>query len=121
MEHAFVDREVGKFQRNRRRGEDADKEDYAFYDITAWALPFSFNLDAYWTEDAGPAGEAVTDSTLPPPAAPGRGASAYGFLNDRPGAPRPPFPLAAGGFQPAGPPQPVGAGRRTDPRGRVWG
>src|SRR2546423_7250242 len=86
MEHAFVDREVGKFQRNRRRGEDADKEDYAFYDITAWALPFSFNLDAYWTEDAGPAGEAGTDSTLPPPAPPTPGANAYGFPNDRPGA-----------------------------------
>src|SRR5439155_17156263 len=99
MEHGFVDREVGKFQRNRRRGEDADKEDYAFYDITAWALPFSFNLDAYWTEDAGPAGEAVTDSTLPAPAAPGRAASAYVFLKDRTGAARLAFALDAVGIQ----------------------
>jgi hypothetical protein len=36
---AFVTREQGKFQRNRRRGDDSDKEDYGFYDITAWSLP----------------------------------------------------------------------------------
>src|SRR5262245_43628430 len=65
MQRSFVDREVAKFRRNRRRGEDADKEDYGFYDITAWSLPMSFNLDAYWTEDAGPGGDAVADSLLP--------------------------------------------------------
>ena len=117
MEHGFVDREVGKFQRNRRRGEDADKEDYAFYDITAWALPFSFNLDAYWTEDAGPAGEVVTDSTLPAPAAPARAASAYVFLNDRPGAARLAFALEAEGFKLAVPRQSMRADGRTYPRG----
>ncbi len=69
MQRSFVTREQGKFQRNRRRGDDSDKEDYGFYDITAWSLPLSFNLDAYWTEDAGPAGEAVADSTLPAPPA----------------------------------------------------
>src|SRR6266511_1556059 len=88
MERSFVQREIGKFQRSRRRGGDADKEDYGFYDITAWSLPLSFNLDAYWTEDAGPAGDAVTDTIVPPPAAPTRGASAYVFINDRPGAAR---------------------------------
>ena len=77
MERSFVQRETGKFQRNRRRGEEADKEDYGFYDITAWSLPLSFNLDAYWTEDAGAAGDAVTDSTVPAPPAPTKAASAY--------------------------------------------
>jgi len=67
MDRSFVQREIGKFQRNRRRGDDADKEDYGFYDITAWSLPMSFNLDAYWTEDAGIGGDAVTDSIVPPP------------------------------------------------------
>jgi len=47
---------------NRRRGEDADKEDYGFYDITAWSLPLSFNLDAYWTETpARPVGSGRLD------------------------------------------------------------
>src|SRR5580765_1888161 len=66
MQGSFITREQAKYQRNRRRGEDAEKEDYGFYDITAWSLPMSFNLDAYWTEDAGggPAGEAVTDTVL---------------------------------------------------------
>src|SRR5207244_12359079 len=66
---------------NRRRGESADREDYDFYDITAWSLPFTFNLDAYWTEDATPlAGDVVTDtgpSPAPtPPATPPRAGSA---------------------------------------------
>src|SRR5213075_103299 len=59
------EQQIQKFQRNRRRGESADREDYDFYDITAWSLPFTFNLDAYWTEDATPlAGDAVTDTVL---------------------------------------------------------
>ena len=99
MQRSFVTREQGKFQRNRRRGDDSDKEDYGFYDITAWSLPLSFNLDAYWTEDAGPAGEAVADSTLPAPPAPTRAASAYLFLDDRPGAARLAVALMAEGFK----------------------
>src|SRR5919198_2273545 len=79
LQPSFVQREMAKFKRNRRRGEDADKEDYGFYDITAWSLPMTFNLDAYWTEDAGPAGDPVADSLLPAPTAPTRAASAYAF------------------------------------------
>src|SRR6185503_13698794 len=99
MQRSFVDRERGKFQRNRRRGEDADKEEYGFYDITAWSLPLTFNLDAYWTEDAGAAGEAVTDTTLPAAPAPARAASAYVFPNDRPGAARLALALESEGFR----------------------
>src|SRR6266513_3336050 len=117
MERSFVQREVGKFQRNRRRGDDADKEDYGFYDITAWSLPMSFNLDAYWTEDAGTGGDAVTDSTVPPPTAPTRGASAYVFMNDRPGAARLAFALEAEDFRLAVTRQPILIGGRTYPRG----
>jgi hypothetical protein len=99
LQRSFVTREQGKFQRNRRRGEDAEKEDYGFYDITAWSLPLSFNLDAYWTEDAGAGGDAVTDSIVPPPPAPARASSAYIFLNDRPGAARLALKLQAEGFR----------------------
>ena len=29
-----------------------DTEGYEFYDISAWALPVAFGVEAYWTEDA---------------------------------------------------------------------
>src|SRR5881396_3460387 len=117
MDRSFVQREIGKFQRNRRRGDEADKEDYGFYDITAWSLPLSFNLDAYWTEDAGPGGDAVADTIVPAPAAPTRGASAYVFLNDRPGAARLALALEAESFRLAITRQPILTGGRTYPRG----
>src|SRR6266513_734314 len=117
MEPSFVQREIGKFQRNRRRGEDAEKEDYGFYDITAWSLPLSFNLDAYWTEDAGPRGDPVADSVVPPPPAPARGASAYVFTNDRPGAARLALALEAEDFKLAVTRQPVLIGGRSYLRG----
>jgi hypothetical protein len=50
---AFVRDEMAKFRRNEMRGKSAVKEDYRFYDITAWTLPLAFGIDAFWTEDAG--------------------------------------------------------------------
>ena len=117
LQRTFVERERAKFQRNRRRGEDTDKEEYGFYDITAWSLPLSFNLDAYWTEDAGPGGDPVTDTLLPPPPAPARAASAYIFPNDNAGAARLALALEAEGFKLAVATQPVRADGRTYPRG----
>ena len=117
LQRTFVDRERAKFQRNRRRGEDADKEEYGFYDITAWSLPHSFNLDAYWTEDAGAGGEAVTDTILPPTPAPARAVSAYVFPSDRPGAARLAYALEAEGFRLAVATRPIQAGRTVYPRG----
>jgi hypothetical protein len=119
LQRSFVDREVAKFRRNRRRGEDADKEDYGFYDITAWSLPLSFNLDAYWTEDAGAGGggDAVTDSLVPPPPAPAKAASAYVFPNDRPGAAKLALALEGERFRLAVATRPIRADGRTYPRG----
>jgi len=117
LQRTFVERERAKFQRNRRRGEDAEKEEYGFYDITAWSLPLTFNLDAYWTEDAGPGGEPVTDTLLPAPPAPARAASAYAFPNDRPGAARLAYALEAEGFRLAIATRPIQAGTRAFPRG----
>ena len=117
MQTSFITREQAKYQRNRRRGEDAEKEDYGFYDITAWSLPLSFNLDAYWTEDAGATGDAVTDSVVPPPPAPARATSAYIFLNDRPGAARLALSLEAEGFKLAVARSSLRADGRSYPRG----
>jgi hypothetical protein len=49
---AFVREQLARFARNERRGRGATKEEYGFYDITAWSLPLAFGVEAYWTEDA---------------------------------------------------------------------
>ena len=53
QDKAFVDDNMARFRRNQMSGTGQSKEDYGFYDITAWSLPLAFGLDAYWTEDAG--------------------------------------------------------------------
>ncbi|HEY6110640.1 MAG TPA: hypothetical protein VIV56_17180, partial [Gemmatimonadales bacterium] len=110
--------QVDRFRRNRRRGEDADKDEYGFYDVTAWSLPYTYNIEAYWTEDAAPlGGQAVTDTVLPAPAAPGAARSAYVFPNDNLGAARLALALEQEGFNVAVALQPVVADGRTFPRG----
>lgn len=47
----FIDDQIARFKRNQMRGKQQPKEEYAFYDITAWSLPLALGLDAYWTED----------------------------------------------------------------------
>jgi hypothetical protein len=81
IDSAFTRRQLDKFERNRRRGEEASGEGYDFYDITAWSMPYTFGLDAAWTEDLVPvAGEAVTaETTLPAGRVSGRAQSAYVF------------------------------------------
>ena len=118
LERPFVDAQVAKFLRNRRRGEDADKEQYGFYDVTAWSLPLTFNLDAYWTEDA-PAWttQAVTDSSAPAPDAPARGRTAYAWTNSHLGAARLALALEREGFRLAVATEPLRADGRTWPRG----
>lgn len=70
QDKAFVDDNMRRFKRNQMRGSGQAKEDYGFYDITAWSLPLAFGIDAFWTEDD----EAVPGS----PAEIGTGAKASG-------------------------------------------
>src|SRR5690606_9544987 len=51
IDSAFARRQVDRFERNRRRGSNAPREGYEFYDITAWALPLTHGLDAVWTDE----------------------------------------------------------------------
>jgi hypothetical protein len=51
QDDAFIRDELGKFKRNEMRGKSAVREDYRFYDITAWTMPLAFGVDAFWTED----------------------------------------------------------------------
>jgi len=66
QDKAFVEEEIAKFRRNELRGKSSSREEYRFYDITAWSLPLAFGLDAFWTEDAAPLSGAnlVTDEYL---------------------------------------------------------
>ncbi|GLC27118.1 M14 family metallopeptidase [Roseisolibacter agri] len=60
-----------RFARNQRRGSAGFKEQYEFYDITAWSLPVAFGVEAWWTEDAAPvtgALLALPDAGRPGPA-----------------------------------------------------
>jgi len=65
QDKAFVDDNLGRFRRNQMKGKRQAKEDFGFYDITAWSLPLAFGVDAYWTEDGGDtAGQLVNASSL---------------------------------------------------------
>ena len=81
LDPGFAQRQIERFERNRRRGEAATREGYEFYDVTAWSLPLSYGLDAAWTEDAPPVtGERITAETPSAPGAvSGRARSAYLF------------------------------------------
>lgn len=92
FDQAFVAGHLERWARNQRRGDNAERERYDFYDVTAWSLPFTMGLDAYWTEDASPiqgvslslseaghGGLDLTGGTNPP----GRARAAYVFENDR--------------------------------------
>lgn len=60
QDKAFVDDNMARFRRNQMRGKGQPKEDYGFYDLTAWSLPLSFGVEAYWTEESS----AVTSSVV---------------------------------------------------------
>src|SRR5204862_7324798 len=100
------------------RGDEGEREEHGFYDVTAWALPYTFNLQAWWTEDAAPlAADAVTDTVLPAPPAPPQAASAYVFTDANAGAARLALALQADGFKLAVAMKPLRAGGPTWPRG----
>jgi hypothetical protein len=83
FDSGFVRKQIAAYKRNQLRGEDAEKEGYEFYDVTAWSLPLTLGLDAWWTDDvAAVSGARVgpTDSMAPPPQ-PARAQSAYVFTN----------------------------------------
>ena len=57
---AFQREQLARYARNQRRSRSAAREEYGFYDITSWSLPFAFGVETFWTEDAGAfAGESL--------------------------------------------------------------
>ena len=134
LDPVFARNQVEKFQRNQQRSRNAnDAEGYEFYDVTAWALPVAFGVEAYWTEDA-PAvsgallsitnGPRVNGEVLPHAIAGGivDGAdarSAFLWRNDRNGAAKLAAQLLQEGFRVAITAEPLQTGSTNWPRG-TW-
>ena len=92
LDAEFVQQQLEKYERNRRRGDNASTESYDFYDVTAWSLPYTLGLEAFWTEElntvtgtelAMPEGTDAVRALAPAGSAPARARSAYVFSNDR--------------------------------------
>lgn len=126
IDPAFARKQIERFERNRRRGASAMTERYEFYDVTAWSLPYSFGLEAYWTEDLSALrGTPLALSDTGDPVAglqpaggvSGRAQSAYVFPNDRQGAAKLAMALLREGYTLGMSTEPLRADGRTYPRG----
>ncbi|MFZ5623382.1 MAG: M14 family zinc carboxypeptidase [Gemmatimonadota bacterium] len=115
----FVQAQLARYDRNKLRGEAADREPYDFYDITAWSLPLTLGLEAWWTEDTAPVtGHRVTpDDSLPGAGVPGRAQSAYVFTNATEAGAKLAMHLAREGYKVAVATRPLRADGVSYPRG----
>lgn len=52
FEPEFVKRQLELAKNREKSRPDPELDSYEFYDSTAWSLPYSFNLQAYWCEAA---------------------------------------------------------------------
>ncbi|MGI9139754.1 MAG: M14 family zinc carboxypeptidase [Gemmatimonadaceae bacterium] len=141
LDNEFARSQIAKLGRNLRRGENVQGEGYEFYDATAWSLPVTFGVEAYWTEDATPvSGDLLRlPESLPAPATPRvaggapverlpvavsggivgqrRPSAAYVFSPERSGALRLAYQLLADGYRVAVSGPAMDAGGRRWPRG----
>jgi len=62
QDKAFVEDNMARFKRNQMRGKGQPKEEYGFYDITAWSLPLAFGIDAWWTEESSNVSSSLVDA-----------------------------------------------------------
>jgi hypothetical protein len=126
LDRDFFERQVAKFERNQRRGPGATTERYEFYDVTAWSLPLTLGLEAYWTEDTRPVegvrlvipsdGDPIR-ALAPAGRASGRANSAYLFANDRQAAVELALALLREGFVLNVSREPLRADGQSYPRG----
>jgi hypothetical protein len=135
LDPVFAKAQLDKFARNTNRSAAQESDGYEFYDITAWALPVAFGVDAWWTDDAAAA-------TLERLAAPGTDAprimgerlpvsitggivdgkgarSSYLWRNDRQGASRLAAQLMQDGYKLAMTTESIETGTTAWPRG-TW-
>lgn len=115
---SFLERQERKRVRNEARGEKASKDEYDFYDFTAWSLPLAFGVEVYWTSEASAANAPVVGRwRAERAAAPARASSAYVFSPKDESAYRLAFGLLAEGFRVSAAVRPLRAAQQTWPRG----
>ncbi|HEX9724158.1 MAG TPA: M14 family zinc carboxypeptidase [Vicinamibacteria bacterium] len=80
---AVTQQDALSFRQNQEkpgfRNEKIESTTYLFYDVTAWSMPLTFGVPAYWTETSIPSNLTRIDSTAPeviPPVP----AAAYGYV-----------------------------------------
>ena len=56
MDSAYERKQLDKYARNLKRGKNAVREQYDFYDISAWSLPITYGVKAYAVRTPPPAG-----------------------------------------------------------------
>lgn len=131
LDSTFAREQIEKFRRNQERAAGASREDYGFYDVTAWSLPVAYGVEAYWTEDTPaltgdllrlPDVVPAIGNALPVPVSGGivRGAgatSAYLFTNERHGASRLAAALLNEEFRVAVASEPLDVAGESWPRG----
>jgi len=115
----FLLRQEEKRQRNEKRGKKAPKDEYEFYDLTAWSLPLAFGVDAYWTAEsvAWPTEKLTGTWTPESPAVPAEANTAYVFTPETEGGYRLALALLNDGYRVAAATRPLRAAGRTFPRG----
>jgi hypothetical protein len=122
---AFIREQLARFARNERRGSNAAKEEYGFYDITAWSLPLAFGVEAYWTEDTGNGRNVTSVDQVALKAAGegqvvgGRASIAYVIPYERNGAAALAYRLQREGLRIAVATRTLNAGGRDWPRGTM--
>jgi len=118
---SFVKENLAKFKRNEMRGANQPKEDYGFYDITAWSLPLAFGIDAFWTEDAASVNSAIVTNEFianqSRGSVSGRASIAYIIPYQSDGAGAMAIRLLKEGFRVAVATKPMNAGGRNYDRG----
>jgi hypothetical protein len=117
---AFIQRQEEKRARNRARGDNVPEDEYEFYDITAWTLPLTFGVEAYWT--ATPVevtGELLRAVNPPPPPTLPRARSAYVFSPDNEASLKLALRLLGEGYRLATAVRPLHAGEREFIRGSL--
>lgn len=119
QDDAFLERQEQKRRRNEKRGEHAAKEDYEFYDFTAWALPLAFGVEAYWTGEGTPLPtQRLTEPWRPDPKpAPQPATTAYLFTPETESGYRLALALLSDGYRVAAATRPLRAAGRLFPRG----
>lgn len=127
----FVVDELGKRDRNDKRGKNTPQEGAGFYDITAWSLPYAMGVDAYWVSDGPPPATTLLGPVVEPeggrraPFAPegrlvgGRGTQAYVFPYETDASARLALALMKEGYKIATAPYKIKAGGKWFPRGSI--